>query len=84
MTYPAEHALKISLRNRKFLVREGNIERIEGVHRKDRVGYLYWIYYLATGDNFILSEQVAGQEVIREYFSKIPISGTYTQYGCIP
>ena len=83
-SYPAEHALEITLRNSKYMVREGDIERIEGVHRKARVGYSYWIYYLANGDNFILSERVPGQEVIWEYFPRIPVSGSHSQFGFIP
>lgn len=83
-TYPAEHMLELTLPTRKFLVGEGDIARIEGIHRKARIGYSYWIYYLTNGDRFILSERVAGQWVIREYFPKIPISGSNSQFGFIP
>lgn len=82
-TNPADHSLEIRLRDRVLTLREGDIERIEMVVHKARMGSSYQIYYLANGDRFLLPDRVPGWNVIGEYFPKIPFSVTYSYFGFI-
>ncbi len=82
-TNPANHSLEITFHNKVLIVRDGDIVRIEGVYSKSKVGYSYSTYYLDNGTSFILSGRIPGQEVIQEYFPKIPFSGSYSQFGFI-
>jgi enterochelin esterase-like enzyme len=77
-------SLKLTLRDRIVLVREGDIERVAVVYNNAEVGYSYSTYYLTDGDSFILSGRVPRQEGTRECCSKISYSGSYTRYGIIP
>lgn len=82
-TNPTDHSLEIRLRDRVLTLREGDIERIEAVVNKARMGSSYQIYYLANGDRFLLPDRVPGWNVIGEYFPKIPFSVTYSYFGFI-
>lgn len=82
-TNPTDHSLEIRLHDRVLTLREGDIERIEAVMNKARMGSSYQIYYLANGDRFLLPDRVPGWNVIGEYFPKIPFSVTYSYFGFI-
>ncbi len=81
-TNPTDHSLEIRLRDRVLTLREGDIERIEAVVHKARMGSSYRIYYLANGGRFLLPESVRW-DIIHEYFPKIPFSATYSHFGFI-
>lgn len=81
-TNPTDHSLEIRLRDRILTLREGDIERIEVVVHKVRMGSSYRIYYLANGDRFLLPDRVRW-DVIDEFFPKIPFSATYSHFGFI-
>lgn len=81
-TSPADHSLEIALRDRVMTLREGDIERIEMVVHKARVGSSYQIYYLANGDRFLLPE-IVRWDIIHEYFPKIPFSTSSSYFGFI-
>jgi len=81
-TNPSDHSLEIRLHDRVLTLREGDIERIEAVVHKARIGSSYRIYYLANGDRFLLPDRVRW-DIIDEYFPKIPFSGTYSHFGFI-
>lgn len=81
-TNPTDHSLEIRLRDRVLTLREGEIERIEAVVHKARMGSSYRIYYLANGDRFLLPDSVRW-DIIDDYFPKIPFSTTYSHFGFI-
>jgi len=82
-TNPDDHSLEITFGDRSLTVREGDIERIHAVHGKARISYGYWTYYLSDGDHFIMSSRMPGEEVILEYFPKVPFSISYGKFGFI-
>ena len=82
-TNPTDHSLEIKLPDRVLTLREGDIERIEAVVNKARMGSSYRIYYLADSDRFLLPDRVPGLNVIYEYFPKIPFSATHSYFGFI-
>ena len=81
-TNPVDHSLEIRLRDRVLTLREGDIERIEAVVHKARMGSSYQIYYLSNGDRFLLPDRVRW-DIIHEYFPKIPFSASYSYFGFI-
>ena len=82
-TNPTDQSLEIRLRDRVLTLQEGDIERIEAVVHKARMGSSYQIYYLTNGDRFLLPDRVPGWNVIHEYFPKIPFSVVYSHFGFI-
>jgi len=82
-TNPDGNSLEITFGDRSLSVREGDMERIHAVHGKARISYGYWTYYLSDGDHFIMSSRMPGEEVILEYFPKIPFSISYGKFGFI-
>lgn len=81
-TNPADHSLELRLRDQVLTLREGDIERIELMAHKARMGLSYRIYYLADGDRFLLPDSVRW-DIIDEYFPKIPLSASYSYFGFI-
>lgn len=81
-TNPTDHSLEIRLRDQVLTLREGDIKRIEAVVHKARMGSSYRIYYLVSGDRFLLPDRIRW-DIIDEYFPKIPFSATYSHFGFI-
>jgi hypothetical protein len=82
-TNPAEHELNLSLPDREFTIRDGDLEKIVVASSEGKIRFTYFTYFFKNGDHFVLSDRMPGNWVISEYFKKIPLEYRHERFPYI-
>lgn len=77
---PDSKQIAFEFPDRKYVVSEGDIERIEDTTTGGRSRIGYTKYYLKNGESFILTDRIGGQWAIPEFFKHIPYNIIYTRF----
>nr|WP_295932889.1 hypothetical protein [uncultured Dyadobacter sp.] len=72
-SYPEAHQLEIELPDAVLVLKEGDISRIEILHNNGKLQLGFAVFYLTSGDHFILPFKTEGMWVIQEYFKGLTV-----------
>ena len=84
ITNPKAGELHLKFSHTDLTLQEGDLKKIVTVSNlSQKMRFCYVTYYLKNGDHFILSENMPGIWVIREYFKKVPVEYVYHRFPYI-
>lgn len=72
-TFPHQHQLEIKLADAVLRLKQGDIAKIQTFHNNGKLQLGFAVFYLTSGEQFILSFKTEGFWVIQEYFNSVPV-----------
>lgn len=81
--HPEEKIVEIDFPEKTYTLGEGDIRHIEMITNGAKMQFGHYIYSLANGESFILTDRMPGVWAIQEYFKKIPFKMTIKGFPLI-
>ncbi|WP_254561605.1 hypothetical protein [Dyadobacter diqingensis] len=81
--HPEEKIVEIDFPEKTYTLGEGDIRHIEMITNGAKMQFGHYIYSLANGESFILTDRMPGIWAIQEYFKKIPFKMTIKGFPLI-
>jgi len=81
--YPESKIVEIDFPEKIYTLGEGDISHIEMITNGAKMQFAYYVYSLANGESFILTDRMPGAWAIQEYFRRIPFKMTEKRFPFI-
>ena len=82
-TSPSDHKIHLNIQGKIFVLKEEDIQKVVYTSNNTKMQFAHYRYYLKNGENFVLTDRIAGLWVMQEYFRKIPIEYSYKLFPFI-